>query len=279
MGDRTGWIIVDEVAISDPSDWRTQVWFDGPGVLDLKESPSMGARTLFMVPTNERLVVVNDAPDNWLLLAHELGTGWSPGYSVEIIRNGPRTAPGGAAASPQLSGNVVQPSAAALVAAPMAAAARNYVIVNTSYLNIRSGPGAQYTSEAIVSGGTELYVTASTPDGVWYLVEGDFGSGWVNSEFVIFRGVFGDVTILGYDDVVGQPSTAEVIVSAPVNVYNGAGVNFGLMGTASAGLTLEVIGRSADGTWLQVQTTSGPGWVLASTVTLRGSFGQVPVIG
>ncbi len=280
MGDRIGWIIVDEVAISDPSDWRTQVWFDGPGYLDLKEQPTLASRTLAMVPTDSRLVVVNDADGGWLQVSHANGVGWIESRNIDIIRNGPRTAPDGqGGGGAQLSGNVVQPSAAVLVAAPQAQLQRNYVIVNTSFLNIRSGPGAQYTIVQTVSGGTELTVTAATNDVVWYLVSGDFGSGWINAEFVIFRGDYDELNYVSYEEVVGETTSLEAIVSSPVNVYKGIGVDSGLLGTAPLGLTMRVIGRTLDGNWLQVETSLGAGWVLASTVTFRGNIGQVPIVG
>lgn len=280
MGDRTGWVIVDEVAISDPSDWRTQVWFSEASFLDLRAEPTMESAVVATVPSGTRLVVVNDASGGWLQLAHANGTGWVPGDSVDIIRNGPRNAPDGqGGGGAQLSGALVQPSAAGLVTVPQPMPARNYVIVNTSFLNIRSGPGANFTSVQTVSGGTELDVSASTPDGVWLLVQGGFGSGWVNSEFVIFRGNYDTLNYIRYDEAAGQSTQPEVVVSAPINVYQGVGVDSGLLGTAPGGMNLKVIGRTLDGNWLQVETSQGNGWVLASTVTLRGNVAQVPVVG
>lgn len=61
-------------------------------------------------------------------------------------------------------------------------------MVNTGYLNIRSGAGAQYSSVATVPGGTRLPVVGVAPDGVWYQVHGDFGLGWLNIEYALFRG-------------------------------------------------------------------------------------------
>ncbi len=280
--DRLGWIIVSEVAISDPTDWRTQVWFDGPAVLDLKAQPTFDSATLAMVPANERLVVVNEADGGWYQVAHSMGTGWVPAVSVEIIRNGPPTQPGGATsalAQGQSGGGSVlqQPGTGIAPAAP--APIRTYIIVNTSYLNIRSGPGANYTSVQQVSGGTELDIVASTPDRIWFQVTGAFGAGWVNSEFVIFRGDFSTVSVVTYDQALGAATIPEVIVGGPVNVYLGVGVETGLLGTAPSGLTMPVIGRTGDGNWLQVQTSSGAGWVLSSTVTFRGNYAQVPIVG
>ena len=74
----------------------------------------------------------------------------------------------------------------------------NRVVVNTGNLNIRSGPSAGFSVVATVSGGTTLNVVGRAPDGVWYLVEGAFGRGWLNSEFVIFRGNYASVPVVDF---------------------------------------------------------------------------------
>ncbi len=80
--------------------------------------------------------------------------------------------------------------------------ATNRVIVNTGNLNIRSGPSAGFSIVATVPGGTELAVLGRAPDNVWYLVEGAFGQGWLNSQFTIFRGVFSTVPVVEANTVV-----------------------------------------------------------------------------
>ncbi len=72
------------------------------------------------------------------------------------------------------------------------------VVVNTSYLNVRTGPGGQYASVAVVAGGAELPVIGVTEDALWYLVTGNFGQGWVTQEFVVFRGAFSAVPVIAY---------------------------------------------------------------------------------
>lgn len=71
-----------------------------------------------------------------------------------------------------------------------------YIIVNTSAQNIRSGPGGQYTVITSVYGGTIFYPLAVTEDAAWYLVNGDFGAGWISSEFVLFRGTFSNIPVI-----------------------------------------------------------------------------------
>jgi uncharacterized protein YgiM (DUF1202 family) len=72
----------------------------------------------------------------------------------------------------------------------------NRVVINTGNLNVRSGPAAGFSVVATVPGGTQLAVVGRAPDGVWYYVEGSFGRGWLNSEFVIFRGDYGSVPVV-----------------------------------------------------------------------------------
>lgn len=74
----------------------------------------------------------------------------------------------------------------------------NRAVVNTGNLNIRSGPNAGFAPVATVAGGTELAVVGRTKDGVWLLVQADFGQGWVNSEFVLFRGNYASVPVVEF---------------------------------------------------------------------------------
>lgn len=74
----------------------------------------------------------------------------------------------------------------------------NRIVVNTGSLNVRSGPGSAFSPVTTVSGGTQLAVLGVAPDGVWYLVQGPFGEGWVNSEFVVFRGNYSTVPVIPY---------------------------------------------------------------------------------
>lgn len=78
------------------------------------------------------------------------------------------------------------------------AATGNVVIVNTGFLNIRSGPNAGFAVVATAPGGTELAVVGRTGDGVWYYVEGAFGRGWLNNQFVLFRGDYTTVPVISF---------------------------------------------------------------------------------
>jgi uncharacterized protein YraI len=283
MGNRLAWLRVADVAISDPSDWRTQVIFYRTPFIDLKASPSYSAENTAFIEGPAQFSVL-DARDGeggqWFMLNNAAGQGWAPAEVVEIIRNGPPYAPAtlGQGGGASLSGAVIQPSGAGVVTT-LPQPVRSYVIINTSYLNIRSGPSASFTTVMTVSGGTEFDADAQTPDGAWLRVSGPFGTGWVNAEFVIFRGDYGNLAIIRYQDASGPTNVPMAIVSAPINVYRRIGIDSGLLGTAPAGLNLQVTGRTLDGSWLRVQTDLGDGWVLTSTVTFQGNVNLVPIVG
>jgi uncharacterized protein YraI len=92
---------------------------------------------------------------------------------------------------------VTQPSTGTTTTA-QAVVTGNRAVVNTGSLNIRSGPSAGFAPVATVAGGTELAVVGRASDGVWLLVSGSFGQGWVNSQFVLFRGDFSTVPVIDF---------------------------------------------------------------------------------
>ena len=81
---------------------------------------------------------------------------------------------------------------------------RPILVVNTSFLNVRSGPGVEYGVLVTVVGGTELPVLGVAADQVWYQVATDGGPGWVNIEFTLPRGDFSNVPLVTAAEAVQQ---------------------------------------------------------------------------
>lgn len=154
-----------------------------------------------------------------------------------------------------------------------------HIVINASSLNVRSGPGAQYTSLAVVPGGTELPVLGLASDGVWFLIAGPFGQGWVNNEFVLFRGAIQNVPIIPLSSVSGVLATPTAVVSGAVTLYAAPGTNFGAIGTLSGPIEVQVVARTADFAWVQLNTSLGFGWVPASQVSIRGDATLIPIVG
>lgn len=154
------------------------------------------------------------------------------------------------------------------------------VIVNTSFLNVRSGPGAQYTEVTTLRGGTELPVLGVTGDNVWFLVRGDFGQGWVNSEFVIFRGNRDNVPVIpNAYEIGGELTIPTAAVPAAITLYAAPGTNFGVVGTLLGPTEVQIVARTANFEWVQLNTSLGFGWVPASQIFVRGDATLIPIVG
>lgn len=150
-----------------------------------------------------------------------------------------------------------------------------YVVVNTGYLNIRSGAGAQYAPVATVPGGTRLAVVGVAPDSIWFLVEGSFGRGWLNIEFALFRGDISSVPIV--TDTTGTVPAPVASVNATITLYAAPSLTLGTIGTLRS-TTVTVIGISPDGNWVQVSSSIGNGWVQRLLLTIVGDLSGIPVV-
>jgi len=170
----------------------------------------------------------------------------------------------------------VAPAGIPQIAAPIA-------IVNTGNLNIRSGPGAQFSTVATVPGGTQLSVIAIASDDVWYLVAGGFGQGWLNKEFVIIRGVLNNVPVIPWDTAAAQASIQAPVavlsaLSAPLVLYAAPGTQYAQVGTLVGPAEVNIVARTGDFNWVQLSTASGYGWVPASQIVLRGDASLIPTV-
>lgn len=76
---------------------------------------------------------------------------------------------------------------------------------------------------------------------------------------------------------VTQPTVCTAFSASAVNIRAGAGTEFAILGQLSGGNGLPVTGATNNG-WLQVQTSSGTGYVSQSLVTLGGPCGAIPQV-
>ena len=71
-----------------------------------------------------------------------------------------------------------------------------------------------------------------------------------------------------------DPGSADAVVNTNANVRTGPGLSFGLIaGGANAGTTVNLIGRNADSSWLQIVLPTGEeGWMFSTLLTVNASF-------
>lgn len=188
----TGWIEAPKVATRLSGARSTVVTVTaGPvNLLAAAGSNSLAYPPLF---NSEEAFLIN-ANGNFYQVELSNGVrGWLPSSAVTIRTGTPsdlqrlNTPPAAAAQGAQVNSPI-----------PMPVLQPGHVVVNTSYVNIRSGAGGQFREIAVVAGGTELPVIGVTNDAAWFYVSGSFGQGWVSGEFVVFRGVFSAIPIIAY---------------------------------------------------------------------------------
>lgn len=120
------------------------------------------------------------------------------------------------------------------------------MVVNASFLNVRTGPGVQYSVLITVVGGTELPVLGRARDNVWFQVSTVVGVGWVNAEFTIPRGEFTNVPYVDFnlaEAVAAAPGAA--VIGLP-DGQGGGGAPAASGAPASGGIPF-VAGTTADG--------------------------------
>lgn len=152
-----------------------------------------------------------------------------------------------------------------------------HVVINTGFINIRSGPGSQYSVVATVSGGTELPVIGIASDNVWFLVQGPFGQGWVNNQFVLFRGSIDSVPVI--KNATGTLATPTASINGAITLYAAPNPSLGTVGAISGPVVVPVVARNNDFSWVQISTSIGFGWVPVNQVVVQGDTSLIPVVG
>jgi uncharacterized protein YraI len=158
-------------------------------------------------------------------------------------------------------------------------AATPHVVVMTAFLNIRTGPGINYTVLGRAVAGNILPILGRTDDGAWYQVQSPFGDGWVNAAYVITRNEFGASPVT-------EQSAAGASVSGPIgvvstgalNLRSGPGPQYTDLGTLAAGEEGRIIGRSSDWGWWLLETRLGNGWASSRYILVRGDTSLVPFV-
>jgi uncharacterized protein YraI len=153
-------------------------------------------------------------------------------------------------------------------------------VVNTSLLNVRTGPGVNFEAFTRVARGDRLVLSARNADSTWLRATTPNGSiGWVSAPFVVFSS--GNASLLpvtgGVPGVPGSTGTRGR-VSTALRLRAGPGTNFPIQTVITAGVILDIVGRSSNGQWLQVRYGAVTGWVYAPYVlVVSGNLGSVPI--
>lgn len=241
--------------------------------LNVRSGPGQNYSSLGRVAGGEILPIVARSSDNaWYQVNTNVGLGWVSAAYI-IPRNEFGTAP-----------VVTQNPSSAEVTGPTA-------VINTGALNLRSGPGSQYSSLGTLAGGEEGRIIGRSADWTWYLLETRLGNGWANGQYLVLRGETGSIpyvtpgTTVQPSDGQGGGSAPEPALANPVavvttgalNIRSGPNSAFSSLGSVYAGAHLTIIGQSPDRGWWLVESPYGNGWVTKTLVVVNGNTANIPV--
>ena len=146
-------------------------------------------------------------------------------------------------------------------ALPLAAYAEEVSAKTTEYVNFRSGPGTNYSSQGIIASGTTITVT-DTSNSEWYAVRLSNGStGYIYAEYVSMS--------TGGSTSNGEERSAKT--TEYVNFRSGPGTNYNSKGVIALGTTVTVTDTS-NAQWYAVRLSNGStGYIFAEYISFTGS--------
>ena len=146
-------------------------------------------------------------------------------------------------------------------ALPLAAYAEEVSAKTTEYVNFRSGPGTNYSSQGIIASGTTITVT-DTSNSEWYAVRLSNGStGYIYAEYISMS--------TGGSTSNGEERSAKT--TEYVNFRSGPGTNYNSKGVIALGTTVTVTDTS-NAQWYAVRLSNGStGYIFAEYISFTDS--------
>ena len=146
-------------------------------------------------------------------------------------------------------------------ALPLAAYAEEVSAKTTEYVNFRSGPGTNYSSQGIIASGTSITVT-DTSNSEWYAVRLSNGStGYIYAAYISMS--------TGGSTSNGEERSAKT--TAYVNFRSGPGTNYSSKGVIALGTSITVTDTS-NAQWYAVRLSNGStGYIFAEYISFTGS--------
>ncbi len=122
-------------------------------------------------------------------------------------------------------------------------------------LNVRKGPGTNYTAIGKLYNGDKVTVTGSS--GSWYAISFSGSTGYVSSAYIV-KDSDSQETPGGEEDSEGY------VLASALNVRSGPGTNYNILGKLYSGDLVEIVG-STNG-WYKIDYNGGTGYVSAGYI-------------
>jgi uncharacterized protein YraI len=242
------------------------------GKLNVRQGPAPSFASIAQLPnrTGVTLLGRNDTA-SWVEISTGAVRGWVNARYLATAVN--------LSTLPQTWSGTVQP---APLPVPFSAT------VNTSFLNLRQGPGANFSILRTLARGQSMTLQGRNADARWVqVVLPDGLVGWVSARYLSMSISAASLPLASTTGVVpGAPQPVPVtgqtgVVSnsvAALNVRQGPGPQFAAFTTLASGTGVSLVARSADGAWLLVQLADGrTGWVSSAFISTSFPLASLPI--
>ena len=145
--------------------------------------------------------------------------------------------------------------------------------ITSTQLNVRAEPSTASAVLGIIPPDMQVEIVGRDPGGSWWQIlypQGTQERGWVTAQYVTTAST-PEVPVIG-----GGPNPINgnvAIIQQQLNVRSGPGADFNSLGTLNPQDVVSLIGKDANGIWLQIDFASGPGgkgWISAAFVQAFG---------
>lgn len=160
-------------------------------------------------------------------------------------------------------------------------------VAGASVLNVRTGPTTNSPRIETIPRGTQVSIVGRNSDSSWLYVNyitTNARAGWVSRAYISFNGNLATVPVLNAPPPSTSPGAGTATgvrlrILSTLRLRTGPGTSFAQLGTLGWGLVVDVTGRNAANTWLQVRFGDITGWVYVPYVqVVSGNLGNVPIV-
>lgn len=163
---------------------------------------------------------------------------------------------------------------------PTAALTPTFYVPAGDLINVRSSPTTRARLLGRLPGPFESEVMGRSIDGKWvqfYFPRAERVA-WVNTDVVTLRGYFENEPAIADAPAVDDPPRVSIPRGDVVNIRQGPGTNFDILGRMRSQQTAAIIGRNPEGTWWQIRFGDSSAWVNSGVVQAIGNTVGVPVV-
>ena len=158
--------------------------------------------------------------------------------------------------------------------------------VVSSYLNVRTGPGIQYSKITTLVKNQVVSLTGyRNADGNWVQINmADGSKAWISAKTYYLQTSIPVASMPVWQGTLPTtptptPGSGTITNAYYVNLRMGPGVSFSVITAVPAGTNVTLLGRNSSTTWLKMRLPSGTqGWMNAYYVSNKAAFASLPVL-